>query len=64
MQDLASKALPQIYLLGSEEVKKELMESLKESFTGGPKLKKGDDVVDKDENMDMLLEFKDNTSTE
>jgi hypothetical protein len=30
MQDLASKALPQIYLLGSEEVKKQLMENLKE----------------------------------
>jgi hypothetical protein len=28
MQDLASKALPQVYLLGSEEVRKELMASL------------------------------------
>jgi hypothetical protein len=38
MQDLAAKALPEIYQLGSEEVRKELIVALKDAFTGDAKM--------------------------
>lgn len=61
MQDLAAKALPEIYQLGSEQVKKDLIVALSDAFTGQSKMETNEH---KDGEETMLSEFKDNTSTE
>eukprot|EP00347_Sterkiella_histriomuscorum_P023653 403333856 len=61
MQDLSSKALSKIYNLGSKEARSLLVESLSKTFSGE---KSASEHQEKDENAELLLEFKDNTSSE
>lgn len=61
MQDLSSKALSKIYTLGSPEVKNMLVDALSQTLAGE---KTTFEHQEKDENNELLIEFKDNTSTE
>ena len=61
MQDMSSKALSMIYNMGSPEARKLLVESLSKTLAGE---KDTMEHKEKDENNELLLEFKDNTSTE
>ena len=61
MQDLSSKALSKIYHLGEPEVRNQLVENLSKTFSGE---KSTSEHQEKDENNELFLEFKDNTSTE
>lgn len=61
MQDLSSKALSKIYNLGSPEVRTMLVDSLSQTLSGE---KSTMEHQEKDENNELLIEFKDNTSTE
>jgi hypothetical protein len=61
MQDLSSKALSKIYNLGTSEVRAQLVENLSKTLSGE---KSASEHQEKDENQELLLEFKDNTSTE
>lgn len=61
MQDLSSKSLSKIYHLGSPEVRTQLVDALSKTLSGE---KSSSDMQEKDDNPELLLEFKDNTSTE
>ena len=61
MQDLSSKALSKIYHQGTPEARTQLVESLSKTLSGE---KSATEHQEKDENQELLLEFKDNTSTE
>jgi proteasome component ECM29 len=61
MQDLSSKALSKIYNLGSPDVRNQLVDNLSQTLSGE---KSTQEHQEKDENNELLLEFKDNTSTE
>lgn len=61
MQDLSSKALSKIYNLGTPEVRTQLVDALSMTLSGE---KTTSEHQEKDENNELLLEFKDNTSTE
>lgn len=71
MQDLASKALSLIYNNGDETIRKKLVESLSAAFAGegssktaGSEGLKNEYQAEGQDKQEMLLEFKDNTSTE
>ena len=61
MQDLSSKALSKIYHLGAPEVRAQLVDALSKTLSGE---KSATEHQEKDENQELLLEFKDNTGTE
>lgn len=61
MQDLSSKSLSKIYHLGTPEVRTQLVDALSKTLSGE---KSSSDMQEKDDNPELLLEFKDNTSTE
>lgn len=61
MQDISSKALSKIYHLGTPEVKTLLVDSLSKTLSGE---KSTQELQEKDENNELLLEFKDTTSSE
>lgn len=62
MQDLSSKALSKIYHLGTPEVRTLLVDALSKTLSGEKSA--ATDLQEKDENVELLLEFKDNTSSE
>ena len=66
MQDLASKSLTQIYNLGDETARQELVDALSSTFAGDSAEKKytSAELTEEVKQAELPAEFRDNTSTE
>jgi len=66
MQDLASKSLTQIYNLGDEATRTELVDALASTFAGegGEKKYSSAEITEEVKQAELPAEFRDNTSSD